>query len=62
MIFANGDIFDGYFHRGAFDGLGVYFRCKESKWLYGLFKENCCVQTIKTGTRYPIELIRKYIY
>lgn len=58
-MFSNGDIYDGYFRQGLFEGLGVYFKFKDSKWLYGMFKNNECVEIINTGDGFPFALIRK---
>lgn len=56
-MFSNGDVYDGFFQKGMFQGLGVYFKAEDGKWLYGMFKANNCVQTIKTGDGYPLALI-----
>lgn len=40
MILYSGDIYDGFFSKGKFNGPGIYYNIADNKWTYGIFSDN----------------------
>lgn len=56
-IFANGDVYEGFYEEGKFSGTGVYFKGESEQHLYGTYEDNECVQPITLGEGYPHDLM-----
>jgi len=56
-IFENGDVYDGFFKGGKFNGAGVYFKSQTEQYLYGVYENSECTQALTLGNGYPHELI-----
>jgi len=61
MNLENGDIYEGVFKEGCFNGIGVYYNKKNNNYIYGSFQKNSCINKIKVGSNYPLSLISKII-
>lgn len=57
MNLENGDIYEGFFKDGMFNGIGVYYNKKNDNYIYGNFQKNTCVNKVKNGSKYPLNLI-----
>ena len=38
--YANGDVYEGYFKNGTMNGLGLYYRHIDHKWIFGYFVDS----------------------
>lgn len=43
----NGDIYDGQFKEGKFNGYGMYFNNESQNYFFGQFKDNKCIKYLK---------------
>ena len=56
-LYETGDVYDGFYKDGKFQGVGVYFKSQTEQFLYGMYENNECVQALTLGNGYPHELI-----
>ncbi len=61
IMLDNGDIYDGYFKKGSFNGLGVYFNKESNSYIYGKFQNNQSIMSFEKGQGYPEKAVSNHL-
>ncbi len=53
----NGDIYEGMFHTGVYNGFGLYYDCEANKFTFGKFVKSALEKIFQNGNKLPFNLI-----
>lgn len=57
----NGDVYDGSFSRGAFNGYGVYYNFENNSFLHAMFVDSKPINVLLKGLSYPAQIIGRWV-
>ena len=53
----NGDIYDGMFHNGIYNGFGLFYDFEANKFTFGKFVKSALQKIFQVGEKLPFSLI-----